>query len=65
MLRDPRLWDPSVRRSSQKIIGTAGLPRKLKKNSQQDTAGTLGSRWGVLTPVRGVCVQGRTVFVKA
>ena len=47
----------------QKMIETAGLPRRLKKNSQQDITETLGSRWEVLTPVRGVCAQDRTVLV--
>jgi len=44
MLRDFRLWDPSIRRSLQKIIGTADLPRRLKENSQQGTTETTGSR---------------------
>ena len=33
VLRNPRLWNLSVRRSSQKIIGTASLSKRLKKNS--------------------------------
>jgi len=33
MPRDPRLQDLSIRRSPRKMIGTAGLPRRLKENS--------------------------------
>jgi len=61
-LRDSRLWDLSVRRSLQKMIGTASLPRRLKENSQQSTAETSGLRWEVLTPVRGVCALSKTVW---
>jgi len=38
------LRDLSIRKSSQKIIETTSLPRRLKENSQQGTAGTSGSR---------------------
>ena len=34
VLRNPRLWDLSTKRSLQKMIGSAGLPRRLKKNNQ-------------------------------
>ena len=62
MLRDSKLQDLNIRRSLWKMIGTAGLLRRLKINSQQGTAETMGSRWGVITPVKGVCTLGRTVL---
>jgi len=60
MLKDFRSQDLSIKRSSQKIIGSTGLPRRLKENNQLDTMGTLRSKWGVLTPVRDMCALGRT-----
>jgi len=33
VLRNPRLWDLSTKRSFWEMIGTAGLPRRLKKNN--------------------------------
>ena len=44
------------------MIGTTGLSRRLKENSQQDTAETTGSRQEVLTPMRDVCMLDKTVW---
>jgi len=60
MLKDFRSQDLSIKRSPQKIIGSTGLPRRLKENNQLDTMGTLRSKWEVLTPVRDMCALGRT-----
>jgi len=62
VLRDFKLQDLNIRKSLWKIIETAGLPRRLKINSQQGTAETTGSRWGVIISVKGVCALGRTVW---
>jgi len=44
------------------MIETASLLRRLKENSQQDIIEIMGSRWGVLTSVRGVYIPGKTVW---
>ena len=62
MLKNSRLQNLSTRKYSQKTIQTASLLKRLKKNNQQSTVEILGSRQGVLTSVRDVCMLGRTTW---
>ena len=42
------------------MIQATSLPKRLKKNNQQDTKETLGSSWGVLTPMKDMYALDRT-----
>jgi len=54
ILKGPRLWDLSTKRSPPEMRRDNGSLRKLKKSNQKSIAGVLQLRWGILTSVRGV-----------
>ena len=57
-LKDSRLWGPSTRRLLPEIRRGNGPPKRLEGS----TAEVPQLRWGVLTPVRGVCMLGRIAW---
>jgi len=60
--KDSILWDLNTKRSPQETRGSADLLRRLKESNQQGTMEMLGSRWRILTLVRGVCALGRIAW---
>jgi len=46
----------------QRMMQTAGLPKKLKENNQQDIEETWELSWEELIPVKDVCILGRTAW---
>ena len=58
---DPRLWNLSARESFPGTRRGNSPLRKLEESNQKSTTKVLQSRWGVLTPVRGVYAPGRIV----
>jgi len=54
-----RLWDEVLEEEATLLEGTEG---RLEESNWGSTAGMPQSKWGVLTPARGVCVPGRTAW---
>ena len=59
MLKGPRLWDLSTRKSPPETRRSNGPPRKLEGSNQRSTIEIPQSRWRVLTSVRDICASGR------